>query len=446
MHPAVSMFALLTFALGATGCAQLSSLRDGAGEAIATPGTGVLPPTPGAISGTGVKLRDLPPPEHPVAVAVYGYGDQTGQMKPNTAGVTATNMSRAVTQGATSILLKALQDAGNGRWFTVIERERLDNLLKERRIIADMRTRYLGEQVVNPQALPPLLFAGVLIDGGIVGYDSNTKTGGAGANYFGIGGDTSYSEDTVTVYLRGTSVKTGQVLLSVTASKKILSYGVGANMYRYVSYNRLFQAELGFTRNEPGSLAVQQAIEQAVLQLIVEGSARGLWAFTDKSFQNRIVDEYELSYLAAPAKRQNGPQAGGAGQNTATAANGQSPAPAQPAAGSVKPATAQVRTAAATALKPSKPQKNPKPDPAAAKRPAAGPVAAAKGAPVQWAALKPPAVGTPPQAPMAYPQQNTGNAGGNTPAQANSQPQQPAPPPFVVQPRTLEDEVPISPR
>ena len=88
-------------------------------------------------------------------------------------------LSRAVTQGATSILLKALQDAGNGRWFTVIERERLDNLLKERRIIADMRTRYLGEQTVNPEALPPLLFACVLIDGGIIGYDSNTKTGPA---------------------------------------------------------------------------------------------------------------------------------------------------------------------------------------------------------------------------------------------------------------------------
>ena len=188
-------------------------------------------------------------------------------------------LSRAVTQGATSILLKALQDAGNGRWFTVIERERLDNLLKERRIIADMRTRYLGEQTVNPEALPPLLFAGVLIDGGIIGYDSNTKTGGASANYFGIGGDASYSEDTVTVYLRGTSVKNGQVLLSTVATKKILSYGLDANAYQFVTFNRLLQAEIGFTRNEPGSLAVEQAIEQALLQFIVEGSARGLWAF-----------------------------------------------------------------------------------------------------------------------------------------------------------------------
>jgi curli production assembly/transport component CsgG len=437
------MFALLSFALGASGCAQLGSLREGAGDLIATPGTGIMPPTAGAITGTSSKLRDLPPPEHPVAVAVYGYGDQTGQMKPNQQGATVANMSRAVTQGATSILIKALQDAGNGRWFTVIERERLDNLLKERRIIADMRTRYLGEQVVNPQALPPLLFAGVLIDGGIIGYDSNTKTGGAGANYFGIGGDATYSEDTVTVYLRGTSVKTGQVLLSVTASKKILSYGLDGNVYRYVTFNRLLQAEIGFTRNEPGSLAVQQAIEQALLQFIVEGSARGLWAFGDKAFQNSVIEEYELGYLAAATKQTNVPPPGGASAGTATAANGQPHA--QPATAPVKPATAQVRTAAAAALKPAKPEKKPKPDRAAANRPGAVPLAATQGVPVQWAALKAPPVGAPAPAPTVYPQQNTANAAANTSAQANTQPQ-PAPPPFVVQPRTLEDEVPISPR
>ena len=157
----------------------------------------------------------------------------------------------------------------------MVERERLDNLLKERRIIADMRTRYLGEQVVNPDALPPLLFAGVLLDGGIIGYDSNNKTGGVGANYLAIGGDANYSEDTVTVYLRGTSVKTGQVLLSTVATKKILSYGLDGNVFRYVTFNRILQAEVGFTRNEPGSLAVEQAIEQAVLQFIVEGRPAG---------------------------------------------------------------------------------------------------------------------------------------------------------------------------
>ena len=221
--------------------------------------------------------------------------------------------------------------------FTVVERERLDNLLKERRIIADMRMRYLGEQVVNPEALPPLLFAGVILDGGIIGYDSNTKTGGIGANYLAIGGDANYTEDTVTVYLRGTSVKTGQVLLSVVATKKILSYGLDANAFRYVTFNRLLQAELGFTRNEPGSLAVEQAIDQAVLQFIVEGSARGLWAFRDKAFQSHIIEDYELSYLMAQAKA---PPSKDGGQAKVAAAKEQAPAPAKTAGAAPQPAAA----------------------------------------------------------------------------------------------------------
>ena len=135
MRLAFSFFAILPFLLASSGCAELSR----AGFDVATPGSGLLPPKPGAVTEASIKLRDLPPPAAPVAVAVYGYGDQTGQMKPVAPTATVAPLSRAVTQGATSILIKALQDAGSGGWFTVVERERLDNLLKERRIIADMR-------------------------------------------------------------------------------------------------------------------------------------------------------------------------------------------------------------------------------------------------------------------------------------------------------------------
>jgi curli production assembly/transport component CsgG len=400
MYRALVVLLIVPCLLSAGGCSQLSSFKDNLTEAIASPGTGVLPPTAGAVSETSRKLQELPPPQSQVAVAVYGYGDLTGQMKPSQQGAIVANMSRSVTQGATSILIKALQDAGSGRWFTVIERERLDNLLKERRIISDMRMRYLGETAVNPDALPPLLFAGVLIDGGIIGYDSNTKTGGAGANYFGLGGDVSYSEDTVTVYLRGTSVKTGQVLLSVTASKKILSYGLEANMYRYVTYNRLLQAELGITRNEPGSIAVQQAIEQAVLQFIIEGSARGLWGFNDKTYQKRIIDEYGLRYLTAAA-----------GAWTAKVASNQGKAPQKAGATPANASQGKPGTPAAA---------QPQPQPQAVPQTSLF----VGGAPAQ-----------PQNAPQAAPGQ---------PGPAPQQ-QQPAPP-FKVMPRTLEDEVPIAPR
>lgn len=227
---------------------------------------------------TQVLLSELPPPTRPIAVAVYGFTDQTGQFKPSEVGQT---LSRAVTQGGGSILAKALQDAGNRQWFTIVERESLKNLLNERQIIREMRQRYLGEEDVNPQALPALLFAGVLLEGGIIGYDTNTVTGGAGAAFLGIGGRTEYRQDTVTVYLRAVSVRTGEVLTTVTASKTIASQSLGASAFRYVAFKELLQADAGYTTNEPDQVALQQAIEKAVFALVMEGVDLDLWQFAD---------------------------------------------------------------------------------------------------------------------------------------------------------------------
>ena len=189
---------------------------------------------------TQTLLAALPAPDRPVAVAVYGFSDQTGQFKPTEQGQT---LSRAVSQGGASILVKALQDAGNRQWFTIVERESLKNLLSERQIIREMRERYLGETSVNPNALPALLFAGVLLEGGIISYDTNTVTGGAGAAFLGIGGHTEYRQDTVTVYLRAVSVRTGEVLTTVTASKTIASKAISANAFKFVAFKELLEAE-----------------------------------------------------------------------------------------------------------------------------------------------------------------------------------------------------------
>ncbi len=260
-------------------------------------GPELTPATP-----TQTVLSQLPAPREKIAIAVYGFTDQTGQFKPTEAGQT---LSRAVTQGATSILVKALQDAGNRSWFTVVERERLENLLKERQIIREMRMRYLGEKDLNPQALPPLLFAGVLLEGGIIGYDTNTMSGGAGARFLGIGASTEYRQDTVTVYLRAISTKTGEVLSSVVTRKSIASIGVSANTFRYVSFKELLEAEAGFTTNEPDQLALQQAIEKAVHALIMEGNDLGLWQFADRAKGQALIDKYRFEksgIIAPPAK------------------------------------------------------------------------------------------------------------------------------------------------
>jgi len=201
-------------------------------------------------------LNELPAPDRPIAVAVYGFADQTGQFKLTTTGQ---NLSRAVSQGGGSMLIRSLQAAGQRKWFTVIEREQLKDLLNERQIIREMRAQYLGEKGPNPSALPALLFAGVILEGGVVSYDTNTLTGGLGATLLGIGGTAKYQQDTVTVYLRAVSVKTGEVLASVTTSKTVTAYAVDANVFRYISSDAILETEDGYTTNEPEQLVLQRA-------------------------------------------------------------------------------------------------------------------------------------------------------------------------------------------
>lgn len=273
LNPTIRISALMMTALAA-GCTTVG----GSGKA-SIPETTTYAYLPNATQ-TQNLLRGIPAPSRQVAVAVYNFTDQTGQFKPSATGQT---LSRAVSQGGASVLVKALQDVGDRAWFTIVERENLKNLLNERQIIREMRERYLGERAVNPDALPALLFAGVLLEGGVIGYDTNTLTGGAGAAFLGIGGRTEYRQDTVTVYLRAVSVRTGEVLTTVTASKTIASQSMGASAFKFVAFRELLEAEAGFTTNEPDQLALQQAIEKAVYALVMEGVELKLWDFADRN-------------------------------------------------------------------------------------------------------------------------------------------------------------------
>jgi curli production assembly/transport component CsgG len=250
-----------------------------------------MPPVLNPVTEMNQSLRDLPPPEQPVVVAVYNYTDQTGQFKPLE---TTQTLSKAVTQGATSILIKALQDVSYGRWFTVVERERIDNLLKERAIVTQMRATYLGEKTINAKTLPPLLYAGIIFEGGIIGFDTNTQTGGVGARLLGIGADVKYQLNTITIYLRAVSTKSGQVLASVTTHKTIASIGIQGGAFKYIAFDKLLEVEAGITKNEPDQIAVQQAIEKAVYTMIIEGAAKNVWSFADKNMQSRLIRSYRL--------------------------------------------------------------------------------------------------------------------------------------------------------
>ena len=240
----------------------------------------------GAVTPMKKELNSLPQPKEKIVAAVYKFRDQTGQYKPSENGA---NWSTAVTQGTTSILIKALEESG---WFVPIEREGLANLLNERKIIRSSRANYSGD-TKNSQLLPPLLFAGVVLEGGIISYDANVITGGAGLKYFGAGGSGQYRQDRVTVYLRAISTGNGRVLKTVYTSKTLLSQKVDAGLFRYVKFKRILEAETGFTYNEPTEMAVKEAIEMAVKALVFEGIVDGLWEVKESSEINeKILQEY----------------------------------------------------------------------------------------------------------------------------------------------------------
>ena len=208
-------------------------------------------------------------------IGVYSFSDKTGQRKP-TQG--ASSLSSAVTQGAEVWVIDALLDAGNSQWFEVMERGNMDNLIKERQLIRSTRENY--EQEKTP--LKPMKFAGILLEGGIVGYDSNTITGGSGARYFGIGASTEYRVDTVTVGMRIVSVSTGRVLMSVAAEKSVASHRTSSDVFKFIELGtEVVEIETGYSVNEPTNIAVRSAIEAAVIEIIYEGVRKGLWNFKD---------------------------------------------------------------------------------------------------------------------------------------------------------------------
>jgi curli production assembly/transport component CsgG len=210
----------------------------------------------------------------PVSVAVYSFQDKTGQRRPQ---ANVASLSTAVTQGAETFLIKALSDVSGGKWFEVVERVGIDNLTKERLIIRQMREAYEGN---NAKPLMPMQFAGMIIEGGIVGYDTSTTSGGAGMRVFGIGKQTQWSTDTVTISLRAVSVNTGKVLISVTVQKTILSTGDSVTALKFFDQaTKAFEAEAGLTINEPGTYAVKAATEMAVVEMIKEGQRKGVWDF-----------------------------------------------------------------------------------------------------------------------------------------------------------------------
>jgi curli production assembly/transport component CsgG len=222
------------------------------------------------------KVNTLPEPkEGKVVVAVYSFNDKTGQRKDS---ASIAKLSSAVTQGGETILIKSLEDAGDGKWFRIVERVGIDNLLKERQLIRTAR-----DEAKDSSGLRPILYAGMIIEGGIISYDTNIRTGGIGVRYLGIGPDTQYQEDVVTVSIRAISTQTGEVLLTVNAQKTILSYTAGVAIFKFFDNGtKNFEQEIGISQTEATIHAIKSATDLAVEQMIIQGEKKRMWQFKEK--------------------------------------------------------------------------------------------------------------------------------------------------------------------
>ena len=269
------MKTLLVILLGLilTGCASNKQIEVYKGKAPYVEGT-----------TTSDRLFNLPDLDNQpiITIAVYRFTDQTGQRKPSTK---FSQLSTAVTQGASIFVIDALKKVSGGDWFQVVEREGLDNLVKERQLIRSTRDLYDGEQQVG-NILKPLLFAGLIIEGGVVSYDSNMVSGGEGARVFGIGSSKQYRTDQVAVAMRVIAVQTGEVLMTVSANKTIASYQTGADVFRFFDLRtKALEIESGAAVNEPIDYAIRSAIEYAVLKMVEKGEKLDYWKFKKWSIE-----------------------------------------------------------------------------------------------------------------------------------------------------------------
>ncbi len=112
--------------LASLGVLGLAGCTAGSIEDLASRSAELVPMT-----RTGYKTETLPPPTHSIRLAVYEIEDKTGQHKPNDQFA---EYSRAVTQAGTAILTDVLKKTGHGKWFKVLERSAIKDVIQERNI------------------------------------------------------------------------------------------------------------------------------------------------------------------------------------------------------------------------------------------------------------------------------------------------------------------------
>jgi len=215
-------------------------------------------------------LKDVAEPERKPVIAVYDFQDLTGQRRSNSKYAT---FSTAVTQAPHAYLIRALK---HSNFFDVVERVSLDAVTKERQLIRSTRETFDEEQ-----KLMPLKFGDMVMTGGVLSYDK-TESAGIGARYLGLGASRKVRKDQITVSLRTVSVSTGRIITEVLVTKSVFSASLDNDVFRFISEGtELIEIEGGSVANEAMSIALQIAIETAVLETIKEGVINNYWRYKE---------------------------------------------------------------------------------------------------------------------------------------------------------------------
>jgi len=270
-------------------------------------------PTPTVVAEEEISLP--PPPPRPLTIGIYNCIDTTGQRRPTTQ---PQELSTAVPTDCTPYLIEATRSLRPG-WVFLVERQHLDELLRERQLAtlalnevaraaaaagqpasgpvatttppaarrptSSSAAKAAGAAAGPPAATPPagspnrlstVRVAEILLLGQVTAYDRATREVTGGLAFAGTGGDGTLVTDLVTFSLRAVAVQTGEVLGQTSVTKSVTSLKADVHRTKILS-TTILDVEFGGAGNEPVGLALRAAVRASLGQLINKGIEDGWW-------------------------------------------------------------------------------------------------------------------------------------------------------------------------
>ena len=231
-------------------------------------------------------LASLPEPVERVPVAVYLIQDKTGQ---NLEMETYTSLSRAVSQGATDMMIHALVLS---RQFKVADRSIFDQLMTEQDLQGMQR---LAPEQKDPQ-LNQLMGSRYIIVGSVTEYGLK-RTRGTRLSISGIG----MSGEDVLAYaaidIRVIDSTTGEAVHTISLRDDIRGTSIGGDIFRFAAADLLVDMETGVGYQEPINFVVRRLIETSVYEMCVN-------FFADQTGIRPLLDSDQVAALNNQLRRE----------------------------------------------------------------------------------------------------------------------------------------------